>query len=129
MSLSATITADLRARAGYLPPCPLCSFLGVQEQPDIIRGPSHRQFRQFHKLDQCCQLSANCPPMDSQAEVAAWWGARRQAEIKSCPSTETRRKSCLEKLRIKGHEPVNRATQIGVAAEGVLNASTENQIQ
>lgn len=122
--IAAKISSDLRARAVYLPPCPLCSFIGVYEFPDMVRGPSHRSFRGQHKLDPCCTLSAGCDWKESQGEVAKWWREKRQQEINTCIATEGRRKNCMVKLLAANLEPLEVYLRNEPAAtEGALNAA------
>lgn len=115
MSIATQLTADMRSRANYLPYCPLCSFCGIPDRPDILHAPSHRtvalpacsrhEARVVHKLDQCCSLSADCPPCDSQAEVAQWWRARRMETLMDL-ANDNRRRSTIERLAAKNLEPL-----------------------
>lgn len=103
--LLASIQAEQRARAAYLPPCPLCSFIGVNEFPDKVRGPWHREFRGAHKLTACCSLSTTEQQFESQAHAAQWWQARRLEPL-SNPALESRRLSTLAKLSARNLEPL-----------------------
>lgn len=96
---------DPRARAGYLPPCPLCSFVGIGGFSDVIHGPSHRDFRGESKLTQCCALSATDEAFRTPAEAAAWWRARRLEPSKDL-ATDNRRRNTLRKLAAKDMEPI-----------------------
>lgn len=114
MSIASQLTSDIRSRANYLPYCPLCSFVGIPDRPDILHAPSHRSVtfgpsehypegRTLHKLDSCCALSADCPPGDSQAEVAQWWRARRQESLMDL-ANDSRRRNTIARLAEKGLE-------------------------
>lgn len=112
MSVAAILSADIRARAAYLPPCPLCSHVGIPEISDIILGPAHRQMTRYkdsqtprHTLTACCALSAGCLWLDSDAECAAWWREERQKPL-ACIATDNRRKSQLSKLAALNLEPI-----------------------
>lgn len=113
MSLLETISADLRSRAGYCPPCPLCSFIGVQGYPNDIRGPQHRSVtfkatathpeRTIHVIMSCCSLSRTTDTFNSPSEAASWWRERRLQKHPDI-ATESRRVHCLSKL--KDYEPL-----------------------
>ncbi len=116
MTITSIISADLRARASFLAYCPLCSFLGHPEIPDILKGPSHRTKtlratadqpeRTKHCLIACCKLSRTDEVFDSPADAAIWWRARR-LETRKDPATDSRRRGCLAKLRNAGWRPSN----------------------
>lgn len=105
MSLSTAITADIRSRAAWLPYCPICSLqVGTKEQ--ILRGPTHRQFRGVFKLDGCCQYSS--PPenyFDSEADASAWWRAARLLEVGRM-ADEKRRRLTLQRLETANLEAI-----------------------
>lgn len=105
MTITAALSADIRARASYLPLCPLCSHVAVRDCADILNGPTHREFQGRHKLDQCCLLSAGCPPMESAADVAKWWRQRRLEPLKDL-ATDNRRRNCLAKLAAANLEAI-----------------------
>ncbi len=101
--IAATLTADLRSRASYVPPCPVCSHLQIKDMPDIIRYPQIRQFRDLFTLSGCCRLSDGCPWLDSPADVSSWWRARRSESCMNL-ATDERRRRTLERLKAKGLE-------------------------
>jgi hypothetical protein len=111
MTLTSAINADRRARADYLPPCPLCSFLNADVS--IIRTPFLREFTRIHqgqsvttyKLDHCCALSNTTEQFDSAAEAAKWWRNARQ-QPRSCTATESRRRHTMARLQEAGYEPI-----------------------
>jgi len=105
MSLSATLTADIRARASYLPFCPLCSHVSIKEIQDILIGPSFRAVNGGHKLTQCCSLSATCEVFESEAEAATWWREKRRHPVRDI-ATDSRRRNTLAKLAAKNLEPL-----------------------
>lgn len=105
MPLAATITADLRSRAAFLPYCPLCSFVAVHGSPDILRGPSHREHRGAHKLDGCCLLSETDEQFDSAADAAAWWRRKRLEPVRDI-ATDRRRLNTIRKLALRNLEPI-----------------------
>lgn len=101
------LTADIRARASYLAPCPCCSFLGIPDFPDTIRGPVARQRRTDgrHGLVRCCELSEGCGWHETASDAASWWRERRQQPL-ACIATENRRKNVIRKLQIAGLEAI-----------------------
>lgn len=113
------ITADLRARCGYLGYCPLCSHIGVMDFPDMLIGPSHREVhlraigsmavRITQKLRWCCSLSESTEQFDSPAEAAAHWREKRQQPLKD-PSAESRRLLNLARFAQRGLEPITTET-------------------
>lgn len=106
MTIAETISADIRARADYLPPCPLCSFVSVADMADIVRGPTFRRGRNGSatvSLFPCCKLSTDCPWMETEAEAAAWWREQRQ-RAHADAATDSRRRNQLTKLAAKGLE-------------------------
>lgn len=105
MTLTATLSAELRSRAAYLPFCPCCTHLGVQGFPDALRGPSHREFRGMHKLTQCCLLSATDEQFESEAAASAWWRTKRLEPLKDI-ATNRRRLNTLAKLQAAGLEAI-----------------------
>jgi len=113
--IAAQLTADIRARAAYMPPCPLCSHVGVRDFPDIIIYPNCREVRfppsrdysegrTLHKFDPCCHLT-RIEPQDSADKVARLWREARQQPLTN-PSEESRRQLMLLRLQEKGHEPL-----------------------
>lgn len=115
MTISAQLTSDIRAKASFLPYCPLCSFVSVADTPDILRGPSHREVRLpashlrpdgevLHKIDHCCSVSRTDLSFTSKAEASQWWRVKRQEPL-VCPATESRRRNTLAKLLAAQLEP------------------------
>lgn len=102
----ATVCADLRARASWLPPCPLCSHVDVDGFPLTIVSPMAMKSRRngAHGLLRCCALSDGCPWLDSAADVAAWWRERRITPLGNI-ALDNRRVHCLAKLAAHGLEP------------------------
>lgn len=116
MTLTATLPADMRARASFLAYCPNCSHIGVIDSPDILRGPSHRQKplkpsvhypegRILRKLVKYCSLSDTDQEFDSEADAASWWRSMRQQPL-ACPADEARRVRTLERLAAADLEPI-----------------------
>ncbi len=116
MSLTSTLTADLRARSSWMPFCPLCSVIGHTDTPDDLRGPSCRRVVlpkssirpepvTIYKSDRCCGLSATDDHFESPSDLAAWWRHKRQQPL-SDPATDNRRKNVLAKLAAKQLEPI-----------------------
>lgn len=116
MTLTATLSADMRARASWLPFCPLCSHAGVTDFPDTLKGPSHRQKplkpsehypegRVLRKLVKCCSLSDTDQEFDSEADAASWWRSKRLQPL-ACVADEARRVRTLARLSDKGLEPI-----------------------
>lgn len=116
MTLTATLSADIRARASFLAYCPNCSHLGVTDFPDTLKGPSHRhkplkpslhypKGRILRKLVKCCSLSDTDQEFDGEADAAAWWRSKRQQPL-VCAADEARRVRCLERLAAAGMEPI-----------------------
>ncbi len=112
-TIAAKITSDLRSRANYLPPCPLCSHTQVQDFPDSIRGPSHRTKtlkathrrpeRIIHRQTSCCALSTTEQDFESEADAARYWAWKRQQPLPDTAS-EMRRLRTLERLERGGWE-------------------------
>lgn len=115
MTIAATLTSDLRARASFLPYCCCCSFVGIHDRPDILRGPSHREVHlaktsrrealTVHKLVACCHLSTTDEQFESEAEAASWWRARRLQTL-ACRADENRRRFTLAKLAAANLEAI-----------------------
>lgn len=101
----ASLTSDLRARASYLPFCPLCSNIGVDGYPDSLTGPTLRQFRGQSKIVACCALSATEEAFDTPASASAWWRAARLQTHRD-PATDSRRLNTLAKLAAANLEPI-----------------------
>ncbi len=92
------LTADLRSRAAYLPMCPLCSHCGVHDFPDMLIGPSLRQFGDRVKVVWCCAYSEPDGYFDSEAEASQWW---RQRRTESHPDLATNQRRLLTLARLK----------------------------
>lgn len=109
----AAISADIRARAGYLPMCPLCSFVSanILVRPGIrtVTFPATRDYpdgRTVVKIMGCCLYSTpNHNYFETETEAAAWWVIERQQSIADI-ATDNRRRSCLEKLAAANLEPI-----------------------
>lgn len=80
-NLLASIQAEQRARANYLPYCCICSF----PTENILIRPSFRLATlkggvEVVKLTGCCRLSTpddDVNLFESEAAAAQWWRARR----------------------------------------------------
>lgn len=113
MTLTAAISADIRARAGYLPMCPLCSFVDVNilVRPGIrsVAFPASRDYpggRTVVKSDPCCMFSTpQHNYFESEAAVAQWWREHRLQPLAE-PALDNRRRNCIAKLRAAGLEPI-----------------------
>lgn len=113
MSLTTAISADIRARAGYIPFCCLCSFpqVNILVRPGIrvVTFPATRDFpegRTIFKLDGCCLFST---PQENyfatEAEATQFWRAHRLQPLWDI-STDNRRRNCIAKLREANLEPI-----------------------
>lgn len=105
MTLAAQLSADIRAKASYFPLCPLCSHIGHHDTPDILNGPSVREFHGTFRINHCCSLSNTNEHFDSKASASSWWRARRAEEHPDI-ATNSRRLNTLQKLEQKGLEPL-----------------------
>lgn len=131
--LSSLPDASVRARANFIAYCPLCTYCGISDMPDVMVRPSFRRQAptrlypvEHWSLHRCCSLSQDAPWQDTQAEVSRWWNDKRQQPI-SNPAADNRRRNCLAKLGALDLEPITCATQGCVAAEGALTASVSEQ--
>lgn len=116
MSVSAIISADLRARSTFSPACPLCSHLGHEDIQDIVRWPSIRGVRltvnrhrdvesMIWKFDTCCAEYRTDAQFESFGDAVTWWRKARLEPVR-CVATNNRRISTLSKLQTKGLEPI-----------------------
>ncbi len=106
----AAMRAELRASPGYLPPCPLCSCIGHDDTPDIIRTPFITKGRRsgLWSVHHKCELipSGVGPWFDTEVQAARWWrDARLNGKLGA--SSDARRALNLERLTEKEWEPVD----------------------
>ncbi len=106
MTIAAQLSADLRAKASYMPPCALCSHIGVEGYPDQITSPRLREFRGEWKIDHCCALSRTEHIFETAADAAAWWRVKRKETLPNV-ANDARRRSTLKKLALKSLEPID----------------------
>lgn len=113
MTLTTTVSADIRARASFLPMCPMCSFpsVNILVRPGlrVVTFPTTHDFpegRTVTKLDPCCMFSTPAHNyFESEAAVAQWWRAHRLQALAE-PALDNRRRNCIAKLEIAGLEPI-----------------------
>lgn len=113
MTLTATIAADVRAHANYIPYCCLCSFpsVNILVRPGIrtVTFPASRDFpegRTVFKSDPCCMFSTPAHNyFESEAAVAQWWRSHRLQALAE-PALDNRRRNCIAKLTAAGLEAI-----------------------
>lgn len=105
----AVVRAALRASPCYCPPCPLCSVVGHDEIPDIIRQPHTMRGRRgglWRVVGHKCELMPDgvSEGFETEEEAAAWWrDARRNAPLDA--TGEARRALGLARLE-KEHSEI-----------------------
>lgn len=97
--------ADLRSRSDFLPFCPSCSHLGHMDTPDILIGPSLREFRGCFKFIWCCSLSETTQPFTTRYEAAVWWRNERLKDARD-PAVTSKRRNTLKKLEAANLEAI-----------------------
>ena len=101
------IDTDARSRADFLPPCPLCSHVGVEGRDNIITYPFAARLLRTRRywLQGCCSIGIPSPSFDTPAELAQYWRTCREKPLRDV-SLENRRRSTLGRLEQLGYEPV-----------------------
>lgn len=104
-TLAASVIAELAADPCWMPPCPLCSHLGVRDFQDVIVTPTLCPNRRNStvRIMRCCELSEQNNRFENAEEAAAWWREQRIIGKLSIVQDE-RRTLMLQRLRDAGYE-------------------------
>jgi len=105
MTLTASVIADLSTDECWMPPCPLCSHVGVRDFADVLVTPTLCPNRRNStvRIMRCCSLSRYDGAFASAVEAARWWREQRlNAPIDRADSE--RRAAMMERLRAAGYE-------------------------